>query len=112
MAVIQLAFGGAVAGGRPLRGGGSAFEFAGARRGGHTGLDEDARLGLGDLAGTQVSDGARLERRDAAEADAHAAPGGHEYAGLLADVQQRRGAVRVDGLAGGAERDLAAVTGD
>jgi ferredoxin len=34
------------------------FDVAGARRGGHAGLDEDARLGLGDLAGAQVADGA------------------------------------------------------
>ena len=45
------------------------FDVAGARGSGHAGLDEDARIGLGDLAGAQVADGARLERRDAAEAD-------------------------------------------
>src|SRR6478735_1384350 len=67
------------------------FDVAGARCGGHTGLDEDARLGRGDLAGAQVADGAGPERGDAAETDAHTAPGGHEHAGLLADVQQRRG---------------------
>ena len=55
--------------------------------------------GGGDLAGAQVADGALAQRQHAAEADAHPAAGRHEHAGVLAGVEDRRGAVGLDGRA-------------
>ena len=74
--------------------------------------DAVAGRGGGDLAGAQVAHGALAQRQDAAEADAHPAPGRHQHAGLLAGVEDRGGAVGLDGRAGAGERDGAAVAGD
>ncbi len=58
------------------------------RSGGHGVLDEDARLGLGDLAGAQVA-GTAPALSGVMQPSMPSATGGHEHAGLLADVQQR-----------------------
>src|SRR5689334_21038611 len=64
----------------------SVVDVAGPGRGRDAGLDGDAApIGLGcggrgDLAVAQIPDGALAQREDAAEADAHPAPGRHQHA--------------------------------
>src|SRR3954453_6765178 len=96
------------------RGLGSVVDGAGAGGGTDAGLDEDAVPGGGggDLAGAQVPDGALAQGQHAAVADPHAAAAGHEDAGLLGGVEDRRPAVGLDGRAGRGEGDRAALTGD
>src|ERR1035437_234094 len=91
----------------------SQVDAARAGGGRHAGLDEDAVLGRrgGDLAVAQVSHGAFAQRRDAAEADAHAAAGRHQDAGLFAGVQQRGGSVGLEGDPAPGEGDGSALTG-
>ena len=62
-----------------------------------------------DFAGAQVTDVAGPQRDEAAVADAHAAAAGHQDAGVLADIEQRRVAVGLDFTVGGLEGDQAAV---
>src|SRR3954464_12036734 len=82
----------------PLLGavGRSVVDVARAGGGADAGLDEHAvaRGGDGQLAAAQGAHGALPKRPHAAVADAHPAPAGHEDAGLLGCVEDRRGAVR------------------
>ena len=84
------------------------FDVAGASGCGDAGLDLDvvAGSGGGDVAGAQVAHGALPQRHDAAEADAHPAPRGHQHAGGLAGVEQRLGAVGCHDGAGLGEGDV------
>ena len=62
-----------------------------------------------NFTGTQVTDLAGAERDEAAVADAHPAAAGHQDAGVLTDVEQRRVTVGVNLAVGGLEGDEAAV---
>src|SRR5688572_6438612 len=83
---------------RLLFSGRSVVDVAGAGRGAHAGLDEDAVPGggHGQLAVAQVPHRALAQRQHAAVADAHAAAARHEDAGLLGGVEDRRGAVGLE----------------
>src|SRR3954471_991361 len=91
----------------------SVVDVAGAGGSADAGLDQDAvpRGGDGQLAVAQVAHGALPQRQHAAVADAHPAPAGHEDAGLLGGVEDRRGAVRLERGAGPREGDGAALSG-
>src|SRR6478735_4175298 len=96
----------------------SVVDDAGAGGCGDAGLDRDAlALGLAggggrDGSGAQVAHGSLAQGQDAAEADAHAAPGRHEDAGGLGGVEDGGGAVGVDGRARAGEVDRAALADD
>src|SRR5215212_12181255 len=84
----------------PLLGSGrSVVDVARAGGGADARLDEDAVTGRrgGDLAVAQVADGALAQRQHAAVADAHAAAGRHEDAGLLGGVEDGGRPVGFDG---------------
>src|SRR3954451_5239044 len=98
---------------RLLFSGRSVVDVAGAGGGAHAGLDEDAVTGRrgGDLAVAQVAYRTLAQRQDAAVADAHPAAARHEHSGVLGGIQDRGGAVGLEGRPGLREGHRPALAG-
>src|SRR5215207_2705781 len=88
----------------------SQVDVAGAGRGRDTGLDEYAVAGSGrgHVTGAQVAHRPRSQRQHTRVADAHPATRWHQYPVLLTRIQDRGGAVQVEGDSRTGEPDCAA----
>src|SRR6478672_10081049 len=86
----------------------SDFEVDGSGGCRDTRLDQLAGFAM-DFPGAEVADLAGQERSEAAVADAHAAPAGHQDPGVLADIQDGGIAVSLHLPVGGLKGDQAAV---
>src|SRR5215213_1975345 len=87
-------------------------DVAGPRCCGDTGLDQDAvtECGGGDVTVAKVAYGSLAQRRHAAEADAHPAPGWHQDSGFFAGIEQCLVARGVEDGRGLAEGDSPSFT--
>ena len=85
--------------------------MAGAGRGRHTGLDENgfATFGMRQFTCPKVPDSSVKQRRNAAEADAHATAGRKEHARVFTCVEESRSRLGADARATALEGDSATI---